>query len=177
NALARHGVVMGLGLDEAGINDGRDMLQEMRLALRMHRVPGFSEADVPTCAQVLRMATEHGAATTPFKGQIGRLAPGMFFDAVAIDLHAATWPFQDDLVSPLDALLQRAKKEHVDTVYIGGTAVYAGGRFKHLDRNAVLTEIAGQLARPRSAAEESRKWLASAVMPHVKAFYADYLPA
>ncbi len=177
NALARSGVVTGLGLDEAGMNDDRDMLQEMRQVLRAHRVPGFGEADVPTCAQVLRMATEHGGATTSFKGLIGRLEPGMFFDAVAIDLHAATWPFQDELVSPLDALLQRAKKEHVDTVYIGGDPVYAGCRFKHVDRDAVLTEIAGQLARPRSAAEEKRKWLATEVMPHVKAFYADYLPS
>lgn len=174
NALARHGVTIGLGLDEAGMNDDRDMLQEMRLALRAHRVPGFDEADVPTCTQVLRMATEHGAATTPFKGQIGRLAPGMFFDAVAINLHAATWPFQDDMVSPLDALIQRAKKEHVDAVYIGGDAVYAGGRFTHVDRVAVLAELADKLSRPRTATEEHRKWLASAVLPHVKAFYADY---
>src|SRR2546428_12361784 len=108
------------------------------------------------------MATEHGAATTPFKEQIGRLAPGMFFDAVAIDLHAATWPFQDDMVSPLDALMQRAKKEHVDTVYIGGDPVYAGGRFTHVDRDAVLAELADQLARPRTTAGEKRKWLASA---------------
>jgi 5-methylthioadenosine/S-adenosylhomocysteine deaminase len=174
NALARRGVTMGLGIDEAGMNDDRDMLQEMRLALRAHRVPGFDEADVPTCPEVLRMATEHGAATTPFKGRIGRLAPGMFFDAVAIDLHAATWPFQDDLVPPLDALMQRAKKEHVDTVYIGGDPVYARGKFRHVDRDAVLAEIAERLARPRTAAEERRKWLASAAMPYVKAFYADY---
>jgi len=31
---------------------------------------------VPTCPQVLRMATEDGAATTPYAGQIGTLEPG-----------------------------------------------------------------------------------------------------
>ena len=33
------------------------MLQEMKLVLRAHRVPGMVEDDVPTMAQVLRMAT------------------------------------------------------------------------------------------------------------------------
>ena len=46
-----------IGLDEAGINDDRDMLQELKLVLRAHRVPGMVEADVPTMSQVLRMAT------------------------------------------------------------------------------------------------------------------------
>ena len=176
NALAQRGVVIGMGMDEAGLNDDRDMLLEMKLALRVHRVPGMEEDEVPTCPQVLRMATEHGAMTTPFRGQIGRLAPGMDFDAVAIDFQEATWPYQDELVAPLDALLQRAKPKHVDTVFVGGDPIYAQGRFKYFDRNQVLAELAEQLERPRTAMEEQRKQLAVAVMPHVKAFYAGYLP-
>ena len=83
----------------------RDMLQEMRLALRAHRVPGMNDDDVPSCPQVLRLASEHGAKTTAFRGQIGRLDPGMQFDAVAIDYQAATYPFQDDDIPPDDTLL------------------------------------------------------------------------
>ena len=44
------GVRVALGLDEAGIND-RDILQEMQLALRVHRVPGLVEDEVPSCAE------------------------------------------------------------------------------------------------------------------------------
>ena len=62
NALAKRGVVIGMGMDEAGLNDDRDMLLEMKLALRLHRVPGMEEDEVPTCVEVLRMATEHGAS-------------------------------------------------------------------------------------------------------------------
>ncbi len=175
NAMARHGIVTALGIDEAGLNDDRDMLQEMRLALRIHRRPGLDAADVPTCAQVLRMATEHGAATTGFRHQIGRLAPGLRFDAVAIDANAATWPYQDDQVAPLDALLQRAKPQHVDTVFVDGDPIYAKGRFKYVDRDAVLAEIAQMLSRPPSGAELRRRHLAEAVMPHVRAFYDGYL--
>ena len=175
NALAARGVTIGMGLDEAGINEDRDMLQEMKLALRAHRVPGMDEDEVPTCPQVLRMATEHGAKTTAFRGEIGRLDPGMQFDAVAIDYHGATYPFQDTDIPPLDALLQRATTRHVDTVYVGGDPIYAQGRFKYIDRDRVLADIAEQLAKPRNPGELHRRDLAKAVFPHVKDFYASYL--
>jgi cytosine/adenosine deaminase-related metal-dependent hydrolase len=175
NALAQRGVTIGMGLDEAGINEDRDMLLEMKLALRAHRVPGMNEDDVPSCAQVLRMASEHGAKTTAFRGEIGRLAPGMQFDAVAIDYHAATYPFQDGDVPPLDALIQRATTRHVDTVYVGGDPIYAKGRFKYIDRDKVLADIAEQLSRPRTVEEEQRRNLSRAVFPHVQNFYANYL--
>src|SRR5258708_21064195 len=57
NAFSKYGVTVGMGLDEAGINEDRDMLQEMRLALRVHRTPGMDD-DVPTCSQILKMASE-----------------------------------------------------------------------------------------------------------------------
>jgi cytosine/adenosine deaminase-related metal-dependent hydrolase len=41
NRFQARGLRVGLGLDEAGINDDRDMFQEMRLVLRLHRVPGM----------------------------------------------------------------------------------------------------------------------------------------
>jgi cytosine/adenosine deaminase-related metal-dependent hydrolase len=175
NALAARGVTIGMGLDEAGINEDRDMLLEMKLALRAHRVPGMDDDEVPTCPQVLRMATDHGAQTTAFRGQIGRLEPGRQFDAVAIDYRGATWPFQDDDIPPLDALLQRATTRHVDTVYVAGDPIYAQGRFKYVDRDKVLAEIAELLSRPRTPDEEKRRWLSKAVFPHVKAFYEGYL--
>jgi 5-methylthioadenosine/S-adenosylhomocysteine deaminase len=175
NALAQRGVTIGMGLDEAGINEDRDMLQEMKLALRVHRVPGMDEDEVPSCPQVLRMASEHGAKTTAFRGEIGRLDPGMQFDAVAIDYAGATYPFQDQDIPPLDALIQRATTRHVDTVYVGGDPIYAQGRFKYVDRDKVLADIAEQLSRPRSTQEEQRRKLSQAVFPHVKNFYANYL--
>lgn len=175
NQLAKRGVTIGMGLDEAGINEDRDMLQEMKLALRVHRVPGMNEDDVPTVPQVLQMATEHGAKTTAFKGEIGRLAPGLFFDAVAIDYETATYPYQDEDISMLDALVQRAQQKHVDTVYIGGVPVLSQGRFKLVDRDDVLAQIAEQLSRPRTLEEEARRSLSKALFPHVKAFYDGYL--
>ena len=74
NVLEASGVNTAIGMDEAGINDDRDMLQEMRMVLRAHRVPGMAD-DVPTPAQVFRMATSGGAKTTAF-GDTHRRARG-----------------------------------------------------------------------------------------------------
>ena len=75
----------------------------------------------------------------------------------------------------LDAVVQRAKAQHVDAVYIGGDVVYADGRFTKVDRDAVLAEIAGILNRPRTPEEIERRDLGLAVFPHVKSFYDGYI--
>ena len=176
NRFRAHGIAVAIGIDEAGINDDRDMLQEMRLVLRAHREPGI-DAPNPTPAEVLRMATEHGAATTPFAGRIGRLAPGMAADLVLFDWPAVTWPYQDAAIAFVDVLVQRAKAHAVHSVMIAGQWVYRGRRFTRVDRDAVLADIAEQLARPKTAAEVERMALARDVMPHVRRFYDAYLDA
>ena len=75
NHFEAKGINTAIGLDEAGINDDRDMLQEMRLVLRAHRVPGIGD-EVPTMSQVLRMASVGGAKTTGYGEQLGTIAEG-----------------------------------------------------------------------------------------------------
>ena len=174
NHLERRGITIGLGLDEAGINDDRDMLQEMRLVLRAHRVPGMDD-QVPTPAQVLRMATVGGAATTPFSGLIGRLAPGLRCDAVLLRWSQVAAPFLDPDTNPIDAVIQRAKTEGVETVLVDGEAIYRERRFIRVDRAAATAALAEQMKAPPSAIEQERRLLAKGLIPHVKAFYADYL--
>ncbi|UDL96602.1 amidohydrolase family protein [Lichenihabitans sp. PAMC28606] len=175
NVFEAKGVTVGMGLDEAGINEDRDMLQEMRLALRVHRVPGMREDDVPSCPQILKMATEHGAMTTAFGASIGKLEPGRFADAVLINVKKAFYPYQDDDIPMLDALIQRAKTDAVDAVFVNGEMIYEHGRFTHIDRDKVLAEIAEAMSRPRTEAEMTSRELRRQVFPHVEAFYRDYL--
>jgi 5-methylthioadenosine/S-adenosylhomocysteine deaminase len=175
NTWEKKGITIGMGLDEAGINDDRDMLQEMKLALRVHRTPGMDD-NVPTPTQILRMATEGGAMTTAFGAEIGRLDPGRCLDAVLIDWNAATYPFQDPDIPMLDAVIQRAKSQHVAAVYVDAELIYADGLFTKVDRAAVLNEIAAMLAKPRNLEEVARRELGLAVFPHVRKFYQGYLP-
>ena len=72
NRMLEKGVTVAIGIDEAGINDDNDMLQEMRLAQKVHRVPGVSSAS-PTSHQILRLSTVNGAKVTLFD-RVGTLA-------------------------------------------------------------------------------------------------------
>lgn len=173
--LQKRGMTVGMGMDEAGINDDRDMLQEMRMALTVHRIPGMDPADVPSPAQVLRMATEHGALTTAFGTEIGRLEPGRRLDAVVLDYDSATFPFQDPDIAPLDAMIHRAKTRDVSAVMIEGEVVYEDGRFTKVDRDEILARIHEALSAPRDQEELDRHWLREQVFPTVIDFYDGYI--
>ncbi|MFK7868777.1 MAG: amidohydrolase family protein [Roseobacter sp.] len=174
-ALEQRGMTVGMGIDEAGINDDRDMLQEMRMVLNLHRVPGMDPADVPSPASVMRMATEHGAQTTAFGAQIGRLDAGRRMDAVIFDFDRATYPFQDPGIAPLDALIHRAKSKDIHAVLVEGEVVFEDGQFMRIDRQSILEQIAEVLSQPRDEDELNRLSLREAVFPTVKAFYDGYL--
>ncbi len=174
NVLEAKGVNTAIGLDEAGINDDRDMLQEMRLVLRAHRVPGMAD-DVPTTAQVFRMATSGGAKTTAFGSRIGTIATGLAADMVLIDWKQISYPYMDENTPLLDAVLQRAKTEGVRAVICDGEEIYANGRFTRVDQTAALQALHEELQAALSDDEVERRRLSSALLPHVKAFYADYI--
>jgi 5-methylthioadenosine/S-adenosylhomocysteine deaminase len=167
-------IPVALGLDEAGINDDRDMLQEMRLVLNVHRAPGMATR-VLKPAEVLRMATDHGAGTTPFGSRIGRLSPGAEADLVLFDWERVTRPYQSPDMSWLDVVVQRARPEAVQAVMVAGEVIYADGRFSRVDREAIFAEIAAFFARPLTPAEEARRELAHAVFPWVQGFYDGWL--
>ncbi len=174
NRFLARSIPVAIGIDEAGLNDDRDMLQEMRLVLRAHREPGL-DAPHPTSAQVLRMATEHGAATTPFAGRIGSLRPGQEADLVMLDWRDVTYPYQDEATPLVDVIVHRARAGAVKEVMVAGETIYAEGRFARLSREEVLAAIHEALQRPRTEAERERIELSQAVFPHVRRFYDGWL--
>ena len=175
NACRRHGIRIALGIDEAGINDDRDMLQEMRLALRMHRVPGLVEAEVPSSPEVLRMATENGAMTTPFGTRIGRLAPGRAADMVVFDWRGIATPFLSDDVPVTDALIQRARPADIHAVLVGGEIVLQDGNFLRVDRAAATAELERQLRAPLNPTEIRNRGLGLSLLEEARRFYDGYL--
>jgi 5-methylthioadenosine/S-adenosylhomocysteine deaminase len=173
NALEASGVTTAIGIDEAGINDDRDMLQEMRMVLHAHRVPGMAD-DVPTASQVFRMATSGGANTTAFGNGIGALEVGRGADMVLIDWRQISYPYLDAETPLLDAVLQRAKTDGVRTVICDGEVIYNDGRFTKVDRDSALQALHEDLQKALSDDEVERRHLSKALLPHVKAFYDEY---
>jgi cytosine/adenosine deaminase-related metal-dependent hydrolase len=174
NRFKAEGITVAIGLDEAGINDDRDMLQEMRLVLRAHRVPGLDEAEVPSMDQVLTMATVGGARTTGFGDRLGTLDVGSAADLVLLDWNQVSYPYLDEMTPVLDAVIQRAKTGGVRRVMCAGETIYADGRFTKVDQAAALRQLHDELAHALSDDEVERRHLSKALLPHIRRFYAGY---
>jgi cytosine/adenosine deaminase-related metal-dependent hydrolase len=174
NHLLQKDVHVGMGLDEAGINDDRDMLQEMKLVLRLHRTPGMDEC-VPTSEQVLRMATQYGAETTAYAGHTGTLEPGKAADMVVLEWDQIAYPYLDEDTPVVDAVVQRARSSGVKTVLVAGEPILRDGQFTRLNKAEMLEELAASLRGPKTDEELKRRNLMREVRPHVKAFYDGYL--
>jgi 5-methylthioadenosine/S-adenosylhomocysteine deaminase len=175
NRFEKAGINTAIGIDEAGINDDRDMLQEMKLVLRAHRVPGMLDDDVPTMAQVLRMATVGGAKTTPFGTGIGTLEVGKAADLVLLDWKQIAYPYLDAETPLLDAVIQRAKADGVKLTMCDGEVIYRDGKFIRVDRDAALKALHDDLSRALASDELERRRLSKALLPHARKFYADYI--
>lgn len=175
NRFEAVGINTAIGLDEAGINDDRDMLQEMRLVLRAHRVPGMGDEEVPGMGQVLRMATVGGAKTTPYGDHLGTLEVGKGADLSLIDWESVSYPYLDAETPLLDAVIQRAKASAVRAVICDGEVIYEGGRYTKVDRDGALKALHDDLSRALSDDEVERRQLSKALLPHAKRFYADYI--
>lgn len=175
NAMLRKGVPVCLGIDQAGINDDRDMLQEMRLVWALHREPGLNTFR-PSAGHVFKMATEHGAASTGFEGKIGRLEPGKAADIVLVNWEDIARPFIDERIPLVDALLLRSRQFPAETVFVGGRKVVSGGKVTSIDRDLVLTEIAAILNSELSEAEREARRRTKRLLGHISDWFDRAYP-
>lgn len=173
-AFEERGINIALGIDEAGLNDDRDMLQEMRLVLRAHRMPSPGD-EAPTPGQVLRMATLGGALTTPFGDSIGTIEIGRAADLVLVSWDDLAYPFLDPLVPVVDAIVNRAKASAICAVMVAGRVIYEAGRFTLVDQEAVLKALHDDMKRVLTHEETEKRRLSELVMPYVRQFYRDHV--
>ena len=173
NDMLAAGVNVAMGTDSTALNDDDDMLQEMRLAAKLHRQPGVDQPAL-TSQGSLAMATTNAARPTSFQDKIGTLKPGRFADLVLLDLNAMTEPYTDADIDVVDLLLYRGKASHVDTVMIQGEVVVRNGTFIKMDKAEVLREIKEQFARPVEGQALEAKKLAQGLTPFVQEFYKDW---
>jgi predicted amidohydrolase YtcJ len=121
------------------------------------------------------MATEDGAATTPYAGHIGTLEPGKAADLVLLSWRQIAHPYLDPDTSVVDAVVHRAKTAGVSLVMVAGEVVVRDGRFTRVDKDAAIAELAASLRVPLTPDEEARRDLSRAVFPVVKGFYDGWL--
>ena len=173
NPMLADGVGVALGIDEAGINDDNDMLQEMRLVHKIHRQPGV-DSPAPTSHQVLRMATVNGARATFFGDKVGTLEPGKRADAVLVNMDHIREPYLDANTNVVDALLYRGRGLDVDTVVVDGEVLMQGRRMTRVNKQEVWRALKDHLSRELSTAELERIEVAQELLPHVQRFYGQW---
>jgi len=172
-SMLERNIPISMGIDEAGLNDDRDMLQELRVVKHLHAVPGIFARRL-TSAQIFRMATQGGAAATGFGDEIGRIEVGRRADLVLIDFRRLSEPYLDPAISVVDALIYRARSADVTCVLIDGRIVYQDARFSRVDRTQIMEKLRADLSQPLQAHELERKRLSVALFPYIRDFYKDW---
>ena len=173
--LLEKGIRIAIGSDEATINDDKDLFQEMRLVLKLHRVPGVENVP-PTSHQVFQMATENGAHAAAYGDLVGTLEPGKRADIVLLNLQNIEEPYIDPDVSIVDAVVHRGRSVDVDTVLVDGEVVMRDRRLTKVDREAFYKELKAALDRPHTPQEAERRELTQQVVPYLFSYYGAQTP-
>jgi cytosine/adenosine deaminase-related metal-dependent hydrolase len=133
--LLQEGISVALGSDGAPCNNRLDLFEEMRLAGLIQGVrvrPGALSA-----REVVRMATEAGAAALGWAGRAGRIEPGYRADLVLLDVKDPSWVFEQD---PATAVVYSGHSGVVELTMAAGRILYENGQFLTLDIERVVKE-------------------------------------
>ena len=155
-------------MDGTTINEDEDMFSELRLALRLNRVPHYGES-VPSTEQLFRIATQGGARLMGKENEIGRLRPGYRADLMVVDLERLVRPWVSPEIDPLELILLRARKDDVRCVLVDGEVVMRDGHVTGFDERAAADALAEHLCAqplPRINAD-----IAARMRPHLEAWY------
>jgi 5-methylthioadenosine/S-adenosylhomocysteine deaminase len=140
------GINVGLGSDGAPSNNNLDMFIEMRLASLIHKVR--LGADAMPAEDVLKMATNGGAAVIGMADQIGSLEEGKLADIIILDdggLYAAPMrSFEEDHI--VKRLVSSYQSAAVQTSIIDGRVVMENRQLLTMDESEILEDGRKQLA-------------------------------
>ena len=175
NRMLEKGVTVAMGLDSSGLNDENDLLQEMRLAHHLHRVPGGTSLG-PTSHQILHMATVNGAKATLFDQQVGTLEPGKRADIVLVNLERIVEPYLSPEVNMVDALIYRGKGSDVDTVIVDGEVLMKNREFTRLNKKEIISRLKDSLNVPVTPQDTDRAKLGQTLLPYVQRFFKEHRP-
>lgn len=145
--MRRAGMPVGIGIDGPASNDRSSMIQEMRLALLLHRANSALDVvparDWLDANDVLEMATREGARILG-RTDIGALVAGKCADVTAFDLTSIH--YAGAVADPLAGLLLAGCDSRARLTVVNGQVLVRDGRLMRLDEHA-LVERANATAR------------------------------
>ncbi|HZU05825.1 MAG TPA: amidohydrolase [Chloroflexota bacterium] len=137
-AMLERGVRVALGTDGPCSNDTLNMFETMRLAALLHTSNQVDYREWPSARQVLRMATQAGAAACGLADQIGSLEPGKRADIVLLTRDSYHLAADNDLWVQLVYCENGAS---IDMVLVDGQIVFANGKLLTIDEEALFREV------------------------------------
>jgi 5-methylthioadenosine/S-adenosylhomocysteine deaminase len=154
------GLRVALGTDSANTGGRHDIFETMRLAMMLPRVGGMPYGTWPRGRDVLDMATRNGAAVLGWHDAPGRVVPGVPADLVLLRRHTA---LTLALGEGVDALVQHAGPEAVESVMVEGRWLMRDRHILAFDENEVIAEAAAAIAALRERTAAQLETLAEAV--------------
>jgi 5-methylthioadenosine/S-adenosylhomocysteine deaminase len=134
---------LAFGTDAISFSDKDDMLQEVRLASYLQRLPlgaepEFGRLDSET---LLRAAAENGARAARAEDRIGSLAVGKDADLLIMDRKRVfESPARFGISPVLDVILDRADGTDIESVMIAGKLVLDQGTITTVDEQKIRDE-------------------------------------
>ena len=148
-ALLRLGVTVGLGTDGCASNNNLDLLSEVDMAAKLHKVNSL-DPTVMDALTVLRMVTCEGAKALGLSDRIGTLEEGKKADLIIVDTHR---PHLTPMYNPYSHLVYAARGSDVTHSIINGTLVME-------DRRLLTLDLRDVMRRAEEKAMLVRSWLA-----------------
>lgn len=157
-AMFDAGIVPGLGADGSKSSDHQNMFGHLHLAALIHNIGDANPSRWLASREVVRMATEGGAAVLLRRGELGRIEPGYLADITLLDLASTG-------MAPLnDAFHHLAYSElggAVRTVIIDGTIVMEEGQILTFDADAIIAEAREAMAARNQQRTPPPEWQAA----------------
>lgn len=135
--MLKAGVTVGLGTDGCASNNNLDMIKDMSLAAKLHKVARL-DPTVMDAQTVLRMATIEGAKVLGMEKITGSLEAGKKADIIIIGLDK---PHLTPLYNEYSHLVYAASGADVDTVIINGKLVMENRKLLTIDENEVMQKV------------------------------------
>ncbi len=172
--LLSRGIVVSISIDGKGINDDEDMIQEMRLVEKLHRIAALTPGDPPTVtpAQIIAMGTVNGANVLGLDRICGTLEPGKAADIILVDFTPRPWVHPD--LTAYDRFVMQSKAADVKTVIVDGRVVMREGRLLTVDEADVARRLAESMHEIQDPDEKAKAELLLSLRPHVRKFYQGW---
>ena len=128
------GMTVSLACDGAASNDSQDMLEVLKMTALQHKLMTRNAATV-SAAEVLEMATLHGAKALLKEREIGSIEAGKKADMFIFNpLRARSIPLHD----PVSSLVYSAGQPNIETTIIAGKTVMEDGRITGCNEEEIL---------------------------------------